>query len=71
MIKTNVGNPIMAKFDEFKKFFQGVHLGGVFKSFESKVLVTQLKTSLVLVEVVVHLMVLYHYLMTAKLHCKA
>ena len=39
MIKTSVGNPIMSKFDEFAKFVKNSTLGGVFKSFDTKVLV--------------------------------
>lgn len=38
MIKTSVGNPIMAQFDEFAKFVKNSTLGGVFKSFDTKVL---------------------------------
>ena len=38
MIKTSVGTPILDKFDEFAKFVKNSTLGGVFKSFDTKVL---------------------------------
>jgi len=38
MIKTSIGNPIMTKFDDFAKFVKNSTLGGVFKSFDTKVL---------------------------------
>ena len=39
MIKTSIGTPILNKFDEFAKFVKNSTLGGVFKSFDTKVLV--------------------------------
>ena len=38
LIKTNIGAPLLGKFDEFKKFFKGNPLGGILKSFQSGVI---------------------------------
>ena len=38
LVKTNIGAPLLGKFDEFKKFFQGNPLGGIIKSFQSGVI---------------------------------
>ena len=38
LVKTNIGAPLLGKFDEFKKFFQGNPLGGILKSFQSGVI---------------------------------
>ena len=38
LVKTNIGAPLLGKFDEFKKFFQGNPLGGIIKSFQSSVI---------------------------------
>lgn len=38
MFNTSIGQPIMDKFDEFKKFLSNSKLGQIFKSFDTKIL---------------------------------
>ena len=69
MIKTSVGTPILDKFDEFAKFVKNSTLGGVFKSFDTKVL-APIKNFFTLGKGGGAFVLLYHYLMTLKLHYK-